>query len=490
MHGADIKTMFTRYFFVLALSLFGGLAGAFLFHKYAQNQNDYKLVSEASAARQEVLRPSVLVSGRQPNEGKSVPLDFVLASEKSTRSVVYIKTTVKGRVQMDWLDFFFYGGREQQVISSGSGVIFSKDGYIVTNNHVIDGASQIQVIHERSVYEAKVIGKDPSTDLALLKIEATNLPAAVIGSSRKLKVGEWVIAVGNPFNLTSTVTAGIVSAKGRNINILNSQFPIESFIQTDAAINPGNSGGALVNIEGELVGINTAILSKTGSYAGYGFAVPVDIVAKVAADFKEYGEIQKAFLGAKVKEFDSKFAEQNNLKILNGVVISYLDSEGSAEKSGLQQNDVIVEIDGYGINSQAEFDEQLSYHRPGDAVEVKVNRSGQILSKKVTLSNRLGTFGILRRVILPAPEIGADIEELSKEELKKLNLSSGVRVLNLSNGLLSRIGIEEGFVIISINKVVLNDAKEAIQVLKNMRGRIVLEGMTSNGVRGYYSLYL
>jgi serine protease Do len=484
--------MFGRYVFLILLSLISGFAGAYFFQSTLVSKEPTAIPASQHAVpnSNSLVTPTFLASSRQNGEGETIPMDFVMASERSTRSVVYIKTTVKGRVQMDWLDFFFQGGREQQVISSGSGVIFSKDGYIITNHHVIDGASQIQVIHERSLYEAKVIGKDPSTDLALLKIEAENLPAAAIGSSRKLKVGEWVIAVGNPFNLTSTVTAGIVSAKGRNINILNSQFPIESFIQTDAAINPGNSGGALVNIEGELVGINTAILSRTGSYAGYGFAVPVDIVAKVASDFREYGEIQKAFLGAKVMEFDSKFAEQNKLKILNGVVISYLDSEGSAEKAGLQQNDVIVEISGSSINSQAEFDEQLSYYRPGDAVEIKVNRSGQILSKKVTLSNRLGTFNILRRMIVPAPEIGADIEELSKEELKKLNLNAGIRVLNLSNGLLSRIGIEEGFVIISINKVILNDAKEAIQVLKNMRGRIVLEGMTSNGVRGYYSLYL
>lgn len=419
----------------------------------------------------------------------SAGMDFTEASERSTRSVVYIKTITKGRMQVDWFDFFFHGGREQQVISSGSGVIFTADGYIVTNNHVIDGATQIQVIHERYVYEAKVVGRDPSTDLALLKVDAKNLPAIKLGTSKEVKVGEWVLAVGNPFNLTSTVTAGIVSAKGRNLNLLSSQFPIESFIQTDAAINPGNSGGALVNSAGELVGINTAILSRTGSYAGYGFAVPIDIVAKVVADFRQYGEIQKAFFGAKVVEYDSKYAEQNKLKVLQGVAINYLDTDGAADKAGLQQNDVLLEMDGAPINSQAAFDEQLSYYRPGDAVTVKINRDGQILNRKVTLSNRLGTYDILRRVIVAAPDLGADVEELSEVELKKLGITSGVRIVNIKNGMLSRIGVEEGFIIISVNKVPLKEAKQSIEILKNLRGRVILEGMNNAGVKGYYSFY-
>lgn len=218
--------------------------------------------------------------------------DFVAASAQSTPSVVFIQTVGTGSYQNhSWFDWFFNGN--SQISSSGSGVIFSDNGYIITNNHVIEKADKIEVIHERRTYQAKVIGTDPSTDLAILKVEAEGLPAVKIGNSKNLQIGEWVLAVGNPFNLTSTVTAGIVSAKARNINVVNSQFPLESFIQTDAAINPGNSGGALVNSKGELVGINTAILSKTGSYTGYGFAVPVDIVVKVVKDLIKYGCVQK-----------------------------------------------------------------------------------------------------------------------------------------------------------------------------------------------------
>ncbi len=472
-----------KFFSTILLSLLGGLAGAWIFTSYL-----HKPVEPPSIGYQYVQDTNVkTVANRYTNSTESV--DFVKAAELSTRSVVYIKTITKGRVQLDWFDFFFQGGREQQVLSSGSGVIFSSDGYIVTNNHVIDGATQIQVIHERTVYDANIVGRDPSCDLALLKIEAKNLPVVKLGSSRKVKVGEWVIAVGNPFNLTSTVTAGIVSAKGRNLNLLSSQFPIESFIQTDAAINPGNSGGALVNIAGELVGINTAILSRTGSYTGYGFAVPIDIVSKVVNDFRQYGEIQKALFGAKVIEFDSKYAEQNKLKVLQGVAINYLDNDGAADKAGLQQNDVILEVEGYAINTQAEFDELLSYYRPGDAVQMKINREGVVLSKKITFCNRLGTYEILKRVIVPAPELGADIEELSAVEMKKLGIGSGVRILNVKNGMLGRIGVEEGFIIISVNKVPLKEAKQSIEIIKNIKGRVIMEGMNASGVKGYYSFY-
>lgn len=472
-----------KFFSTLLLSLLGGLAGAWIFTSYF-----HKPVEPPTIGYQYAQDTNVkTVANRYTNSTES--LDFVKAAELSTRSVVYIKTITKGRVQLDWFDFFFQGGREQQVLSSGSGVIFSSDGYIVTNNHVIDGATQIQVIHERTVYDANIVGRDPSCDLALLKIEAKNLPVVKLGSSRKVKVGEWVIAVGNPFNLTSTVTAGIVSAKGRNLSLLSSQFPIESFIQTDAAINPGNSGGALVNINGELVGINTAILSRTGSYTGYGFAVPIDIVSKVVNDFRQYGEIQKAFFGAKVIEFDSKYAEQNKLKVLQGVAINYLDNDGAADKAGLQQNDVILEVEGYAINTQAEFDELLSYYRPGDAVQMKINREGDVQSKKVTFCNRLGTYEILKRVIVPAPELGADIEELSAVEMKKLGIGSGVRILNVKNGMLGRIGVEEGFIIISVNKVPLKEAKQSIEIIKNIKGRVIIEGMNAAGVKGYYSFY-
>ena len=281
------------------------------------------------------------VSSTPPGTGVAhAPADFVAASQVAIPSVVYIKT-ISGQEEST-IDFFFFGNPNQKQASSGSGVIFSANGYVVTNNHVVDNAETIEVVHQKRSYPAKVIGLDPSTDLALLKIDAKALPAIRVADSRKLSVGEWVLAVGNPFNLTSTVTAGIISAKGRNINLVSAQFPIESFLQTDAAINPGNSGGALVNTRGELVGINTAIFSRTGSYTGYGFAVPSDIVKKVVEDLIKYGTVQKAFFGADVTEVDSKIGEKLGLPDYAGVAITELAPDGPAARSGLKVNDIIL----------------------------------------------------------------------------------------------------------------------------------------------------
>jgi S1-C subfamily serine protease len=292
--------------------------------------------------------------------------------------VVFIQTVSSGGYQNNWFDWYFNFGTQQQVSSSGSGVIYSPNGYIITNNHVIEKAEKIEVIHEKKSYKAKVIGTDPSTDLALLKIETENLPAIKTGSSKNLQIGEWVLAVGNPFNLTSTVTAGIVSAKARNINVVNSQFPIESFIQTDAAINPGNSGGALVNVKGELIGINTAILSKTGSYTGYGFAVPVDIVNKVVKDLIKYGTVQKAFIGAEVTELNTNLMEKYKLDDLSGVMVNYIQKDGAAEKIGLKKGDIIFKLNDQPINSKSEFDEYLSYFNPGDKVKITFKNDSKL----------------------------------------------------------------------------------------------------------------
>ena len=396
--------------------------------------------------------PSWRTSGLPPVAGHPAgAIDFVGASNLAIPSVVYI-TSVSAQ-QENSLDFFFFGTPASKQTSSGSGVIFSANGYVVTNNHVVDQAETIEVVHQKRTYTAKVVGTDPSTDLALLKIEGNTLPAIRIADSRKTNVGEWVLAVGNPFNLTSTVTAGIISAKGRNINILNSQFPIESFIQTDAAINPGNSGGALVNARGELVGINTAIFSRTGSYTGYGFAVPSDIVKKVVEDLIKYGTVQKAFFGADVVEVDSKVAKNLSLPNYEGVAITELAAEGAADDAGLKQNDIILKIGGQAITGKGVFDEEVSYYNPGDKVAVLYRRGKTIGSTSVTFKNREGTTELVRRSIFSSKSIGADMEMLSKVERDRYKIDGGVRITKAyANGLVRKLGLEEGYVITAINR--------------------------------------
>jgi Do/DeqQ family serine protease len=467
---------------VVLVSFLAGLGGAFTFsYLQPEKSEEYR-----SGEFPEYRRVSVRESYATP----PLTTDFVAASAASTPNVVYIKTSSTAYAQNDFFDFFLgRDGREQSVISSGSGVIYSADGYIVTNNHVIENATKIDVIHNRRSYEAKLVGTDPSTDLALLKIEGKNLPAAKLARSRDVQVGEWVLAVGNPFNLESTVTAGIVSAKGRNINILNSQFPIESFIQTDAAINPGNSGGALVNSRGELIGINTAILSRTGTYTGYGFAVPVDIVVKTVKDLIQYGEVQKAFLGAEVGDLNSETAKKYEISEYAGVLVTYLEAGGAAEKAGIRKGDVILKMNSENINSKAEFNEQLSYYRPGDKVTVAYRRGTQTKEVVLSLTNREGTTAVLKRETFSVEGLGADLEAISKVERDKLKIGGGVRVMNVRKGLMGRLGIEEGFVITAINRQPVAEPKEVAQMLSNARGRVIIEGIDKKGVGSYYQFY-
>lgn len=415
-----------------------------------------------------------------------VEQNFVEASKKSAPTVVYIKTTSQNQYGYSWFDWFF-GERSGQSISSGSGVIYTSGGYIITNNHVIEKADQIEVIYNKRGYRAELIGADPSTDIAVLKIDAKNLPAASLGRSRDLQVGEWVIAVGNPFNLASTVTAGIVSAKGREINILKSDFPIESFIQTDAAINPGNSGGALVNVKGELVGINTAILSRTGSYTGYGFAVPVDIVRKVTDDMINYGEVQKAFLGVDVTDITADIASKIAVEDFAGVAVSAVQPDWAGDKAGIQKGDVILKINGELVNARSEFEEAMSYHSPGDKIKITYKRDKKLYERQTTLTNRFGTTSLVKRDIYSSERLGADLETLSDEEKEMLGIDSGVRINQVRGGLIHRLGIHEGFIITHINKNPVIDALQFENNLLNIRGRVIIEGMNSKGMKGYYS---
>ncbi len=476
---------------IVALSFVGGIGGSFFYESYLTNKTD----TLSYAANPEYVSRNVTYN--TPNEEKPAMLsekpasatladlpNLVDASAISTKSVVFIKTVSEVAYSSgSWMDWFF--GGPSKSVSSGSGVIFSQDGYIVTNNHVINDADDIQVILGKRTYEAKLVGTDPSTDLAVIKIEETNLPAIKIGSSEKVQVGDWVLAVGNPFNLTSTVTAGIVSAKGRSINILKDRFPIESFIQTDAAINPGNSGGALVDISGELIGINTAILSQTGSYSGYGFAVPVDIVKKIVNDIIKYGQVQKAFIGAEFIDVDSDIASKLSLSSLEGVITSYVQNNGAAQKSGLEKGDILIGIDGRRINNKTQLEEILAYHYPGDKLTVSVKRGDKIIERNVTLLNSEGNTDILKSTVYYSEKLGVEFEKVSKVELDLLKLENGIRVKKIRNGFFRQLDIPEGFIITQINNRPVQTPEELSNILEKIKGRVIIDGVTSQGRRVY-----
>jgi Do/DeqQ family serine protease len=427
-------------------------------------------------------------SNLQPNNQ-----DFAQAAALATPSVVFIKTTANVQRQpVDdfWSYWDFYGFQRGPIHSAGSGVIISADGYIATNNHVVDKADVIEVIlKDKHNYRARVVGTDPNTDLAILKIEATNLKPIIFANSDFVRIGDWSLAIGNPMNLTYTVTAGIISARGRNINIVNSQFPIESFLQTDAAINPGNSGGALVNIRGELIGINTAIASKTGAYSGYGFAIPSNIVRKIADDLIKYGEVQRVFPGCEVVDLDGESAEKLGVKAsgdLSGVYVVEVLSDGAAEKAGLKEGDVILKIDETAINTKPEYLERLSYYRPGDKVKISYRRGSQIREATLHLTNQDGTTEVLKKRSISSEKLGAVFVPLSKIEKQQLGISSGFRITELKNGILRRMGLPENFIIISINRVVPNSIEEIEGLLTNTRGRVIIDGIHPNGGRMTY----
>jgi serine protease Do len=483
--------------FVFIVSGFvAGLLGAATFHFFFNPGSEGSELEMSSFTNHENIGDSDrLAFTSYPNP--KVPFDnmdemneaFASASSESTPSVVFIKTLTEKVYSNTWYEWFFGDRVSQSYISTGSGVIFTSDGYIVTNNHVVENADIIEVIHDKRTFEAELIGRDPSTDLAVLKINKTDLPNIKIGSARHLDVGEWVIAVGNPFNLTSTVTAGIVSAKGRQINILKTNFPIESFIQTDAAINPGNSGGALVNVHGELVGINTAILSKTGSYAGYGFAVPVDIVAKIVGDLINYGEVQKSYIGAEMMDIDEQIGREMDLDDWNGVLVHKIQEDGAAAKVGITENDIIIGIDGDEIRSKGEFEELISYHSPGDRIQITYKRGDQVKNSAVTLTNAEGTTAILKREIYTSRSLGADFEVVPKVEKELLGIPHGVRIKKIRSGLIKRLNIEEGFTVTYINKIPIEDPEKLTEILTKIRGRVYIEGVNREGVKGYYSYF-
>lgn len=424
----------------------------------------------------------------------SAGVDMIEASAKSTPTVVFIKTISNQPASNAYDDFWsawdFFGSRGP-VTSSGSGVIISADGYIVTNLHVVNNADVIEVItnNNKHSYKAKVVGFDGSTDLALLKIEGKNLNHIAFGNSDEVKIGQWVLAVGNPFNLTSTVTAGIVSAKGRNINIVNNRFPIESFIQTDAAINPGNSGGALINTDGELVGINTAIASNTGAYNGYGFAIPSNLVQKIVKDLIEYNEVQRGFTGIDVKDIDAALAGKLNINNNLGVYVQYVLPGGPSDEVGIKTGDVVIKVNEKEIESKALFDEQISYFRPGDKIKLTVLRSGKPTEIFVKLINKDGNTEITRKQSVTSTALGADFTMVTKMEAERYKIKSGIKISNIKNGRIRSMGIPEDFIVTTFNKKEYTKADDLIKDLETARGQMLIEGLYSNGSRGFYSFY-
>ena len=430
-----------------------------------------------------------------PSSSAAVPTDFVAAAEASVEAVVHVKITAE-RAQNYYNPFndLFFGRpstpQKQEIQGSGSGVILSSDGFIVTNNHVISGAKEITVVTaNNNEYEAVLIGTDPTTDIALLKIDAEDLKTIVVANSDAVRLGQWVLAVGNPFNLTSTVTAGIISAKGRDINIIDEQSAIESFIQTDAAVNPGNSGGALVNTGGELVGINTAISSRSGSFEGYSFAVPANLVMKVVGDLKEFGRVQRAFMGINYNELNASLSEELKLTINSGVYVANVIEGGAADEAGIKKGDVIINVDGKQVRTGADLTEAIGSHRPGEQLNVLVNRNGINQQYSMVLKNRLGTTEMLTKEEEIIRSYGAKLSELTINEKRKLGLRYGVKVDEVLGGRFQKAGIPKGFIIVKLNNVYVDDIAKFERLIQqfNPGDGALIQGFETNGKANYYA---
>ncbi len=424
--------------------------------------------------------------------------DLTFAAESAVEAVVYVEVTVvsQQRQQIDpfWEFFFGYGGgsqpsqREQK--GSGSGVIIRPDGYIVTNNHVVENAKTVKVtLNDNKTYDATIVGTDPATDVALLKIEAEgSLPYITFGDSDKLRLGEWVLAIGSPLGaqLRGTITAGIVSAKGRSMPSEDGQFKIESFIQTDAAVNPGNSGGALVNKKGELVGINTAIVSQTGAYSGYSFAVPVNIVNKIVSDLIDFGSVKRAKLGVTIATVNEDIAKEMKLSSVKGVYIHEVSSGSAAEKAGMKKGDVVVAIDQAEVATASALQEKVNSYHPGDKANFTVIREGEKTQLEVTFlgeAESTGTVGADGSIAF----YGAKIKTASKETLAKYGIKQGVEIVSVGSGKIKEAGATEGFIIRYVNDQAVSKAEDVIDIAKKSKRAIFIEGVTSSGRPSYFA---
>ncbi|MGQ1783505.1 MULTISPECIES: Do family serine endopeptidase [unclassified Saccharicrinis] len=485
-----------KIFFVFLTAVLGGIVGVYAYVLFVKPNREIVAIEQ-----------QVVPAARYASMGVATPVgvpDFTVAAEKSVEAVVHVmtKATVSGDGYSHGNPFydFFFGPRggvtpdRSPVMGSGSGVIISEDGYIITNNHVIDNADEIEVVlNDRRSYKATLVGTDPTTDIALLKIEEQGLVFLTYGNSDDIRIGEWVLAVGNPFNLTSTVTAGIVSAKSRSINILanrNQPMGIESFIQTDAAVNPGNSGGALVNTRGELIGINTAIASQTGSYAGYSFAVPVGIAKKVVGDLKEFGEVQRAFIGVQIVGVTAELAEQYKLDEVEGVYVSAVTVNGGADAAGVKEGDVILSINEVKVNTNSELIEQVSQRRPGDKVNLVVKRDGKRKQFTVILRNSYGSTDIVKEKQGISDLLGAELRELTVEEKAKLRINYGMKIVKLTAGKLKQSGVTEGFIILKANREPISNVTDLKNVIASTDGGLFITGVYPNGQVAYYAINL
>ena len=434
-------------------------------------------------------RQQSVLTGYKSDTAYRVPkeLDFRTPAKRATPGVVHIQTSYgPGDFSVNPLQHYL----ETPARSSGSGVIISDDGYIVTNNHVIEDASNIEIVmNNNQRYYAKLIGADPTTDLALLKIRAKNLPFLKYGDSDRIIPGEWVLAVGNPFDLNSTVTAGVVSAKARNIGILRDRnnLQIESFIQTDAAVNPGNSGGALVNMNGELIGINSAIATSSGSYQGYSFAIPVSLVKKVMDDLLEFGQVQRGLLGIQITDVDAKIAEDFGLQVNQGVLVTRVTSGSAAEESGILVGDVIVGIEGHRVTSVSELQEWVARHRPGKKIKVSYLHNGVLQDANARLRNNAGSEEVQKRDV--RYELGGvTVEDMQYKQLAGLQLEGGVRVRSVATGKWKEAGVKNGFIIAYIDKIPVDNVEDLNRILDFKRGGILVEGYYEDGEKGIYGL--
>ncbi|MBO5810889.1 MAG: trypsin-like peptidase domain-containing protein [Bacteroidales bacterium] len=481
----------TKFLFVTFSLLFAALS-VLTINLYLSQREMKKSLSDAEMRQTSGTHNSASVvkaSFWANEEGVS----FVNAAEKTVNTVVHIKTEIVSKGN-SYYDFFgslleqIYGSQMQipdnVSVGYGSGVVISPDGYIVTNNHVVEGASKIEVtFNDKHKRTATIIGNDPSTDLALIKVEASDLEYLTFADSDKVRVGEWVLAVGNPFNLTSTVTAGIVSAKARNINILGDGSTIESFIQTDAAINPGNSGGALVDMDGKLIGINAAIASRTGSYEGYSFAIPSNIVKKVIEDFLQYGAIQRAYLGVSIAEITEDFAETKGIEVTSGVYIVDVHENGGAKSAGIKKDDIILSINNISVNSNSQLIGVVGQYRPGDKVNVKINRKGDIIVKEVTLKNLEGTEEMHKDTDSFYNEVlGIRAQSLPSSLRSELGINYGLKIVEVKDGIFKQKGITNDFIILSVNYQKVSSENDLRKALSNDRnGKIRIEGINSTG---------
>ena len=481
----------------ISRSFLSGIAGGLLvilsIFIVSEFNNDRYEISNNNSEHNNYNQTSLPV--HQANYTPQQAVDFTFAAKKSLDAVVHIKTQIAAKAN-SYDDFFGQFNdylhqspqKRNNYIAFGSGVIISADGYIVTNNHVIDGADKISVtFNDERETEAVIVGVDPITDLALIKVKENDLPYLTFGNSDDIRIGEWVLAVGNPFNLNSTVTAGIISAKARNINILGRQS-IESFIQTDAVVNRGNSGGALVNTVGELVGINTAIASHTGVYEGYSFAIPVNIVKKVVADLLEFGEIQRGYLGVQIQDVNAEFAEAMGLDGVDGIYVAGVIEKSGAYDAGIKEGDIILDINGITTNSLSSLLGIIAQFNPGTIVKVKINRNKKVKIYNVTLKNKNGTtIAIKSGDAFYNKFLGAKLQQVSVDELNELGIANGLKIIDIEGGVLSNNSINKGFIITEINGIRVNSEQNlAISLGKSQMKIIRLVGIYPNGVKVSY----